>query len=92
MKDVEDIVAFIARDSDRYAIEMHERIVTAVDRLELFPESGWMIEELGGRLYREIVEWPYRIVHRVDQDCVYIGAVVHGAQNLKRAARSRGIR
>jgi toxin ParE1/3/4 len=84
---VEDIVAYIAKDSQKYAIKMSERIFHAVERLELFPESGWVIPEFGIDRYREIVVSQYRILYRFDGTDVFITAVVHGARDLKKFMR-----
>lgn len=60
LKNVEDIVAYIAKDSKEYALKMHDRIFAAVERLEVIPESGWVIPEFGLEQYREIVVSSFR--------------------------------
>jgi len=87
LKNVEDIVAYIAKDSRKYAVKMHDRIVATVDRLELFPQSGWVIPEFGLERYREIVVWPYRILYRFEGNDVFVMAVVHGNRDLKKVMR-----
>ena len=46
MRDIESVRAFIAQDSPAYAKLEARRIVAAVERLQLFPESGRMVPEL----------------------------------------------
>lgn len=88
LKNVEEIVEYIAKDSRKYAVKMHDRIVAAVDRLELFPQSGWVIPEFGLERYREIVVWPYRILYRYEGgDDIFVIAVVHGNRDLKGAIK-----
>jgi toxin ParE1/3/4 len=40
VEDVEAIKAYVARDSERYAVLLAERLVAATDGVGLFPESG----------------------------------------------------
>ncbi len=64
VEDLEAIREFIARDSPRYADLVMERLVTAVDILELFPQAGRIVPEHSRGDLRELVRPPYRIVCR----------------------------
>ena len=64
LRDVEAIRAFIAQDSPAYAALEARRILAAVERLRLFPESGRLVPERRDRTIREVVASPYRIVYR----------------------------
>jgi toxin ParE1/3/4 len=52
--DLRDIHDFIARDSPRAAEALVERLLTATERLAVFPESGRVVPEFPALGYREI--------------------------------------
>ncbi|HUT56824.1 MAG TPA: type II toxin-antitoxin system RelE/ParE family toxin [Phycisphaerae bacterium] len=56
LRDLEDIAAFSARDSDHHAALFVQRLLDATDRLAEFPESGRVIPEIGGPRFREVIE------------------------------------
>jgi plasmid stabilization system protein ParE len=80
--DLEDIAAFIARDSEYQAAMFVQRLIDATDRLAEFPEGGRVIPELGATRFREVVEGGYRIMYSVSGDQVHIDAVLHGARRF----------
>jgi len=82
VEDVEAVKAYVARDSIRYATLLAERIVAAVDRLELFPESGREVPEVGDESLREVIHGAYRIVYRIKVESVEVVTVHHAAQLL----------
>jgi toxin ParE1/3/4 len=83
VEDVEAIKAFVARDSERYAGLLAERLVAAVDRLELFPHSGRMVPEVGDNSLREVIYGDYRLVYRLKAESVEIVTIYHGARLLR---------
>lgn len=82
MADVQEIRAYIARDSPRYARAVAERLFDAADRLRRHPLSGRVVPELGQPTLREVIEPPYRIVYRVRADVLEVLTVVHGARRF----------
>jgi plasmid stabilization system protein ParE len=82
VEDVEAVKAYVARDSVRYATLLAERIVAAVDRLELFPESGRVVPEVGDESLREVIYGSYRIVYRIKAESVEVVTVHHAARLL----------
>ena len=82
VEDVEAIKAYVARDSVRYAALLAERIVAAVGRLELFPESGRVVPEVGDASLREIIYGAYRIVYRIQSESIQVVTVHHAARLL----------
>ena len=80
--DLREINDFIARDSERAAEAMVDRLQRAPDRLALFPESGRVMPEFPKLRYREIIIASYRILYRIEVDTVWIAAVVHGRRQL----------
>ena len=76
------IFEWIAKDNPRAAAEMITRIEAKVMRLAL-PELTHMGRPGLVPGTRELLEWPYIIVYRVDerQEKVVVVSVVHGAQD-----------
>ena len=82
IRDVESIRAFIAQDSSVYAELVARRIVSAVERLHFFPESGRIVPERQDSQIREIILSPYRIVYRLRTDIVEIATVFRGSRDF----------
>lgn len=78
IRDVESIRSFIAQDSPAYADLVATRIVAAVERLQLFPESGRLVPERDNPALREVVSQPYRVVYRIRGDVVEVATVFRG--------------
>jgi len=84
LDDLRDIHDFIARDSPRAAESLVDRLLTATERLETFPESGRVVPEFPELAYREIIVSSYRVLYRREANTVWIAAVVHGRRRLDR--------
>ena len=80
LEDLEAIRAYVSRDSVPYAALLIERLFAAVDRLEVFPESGRIVPEFQRRDLREVILGSYRIVYRLHADRAVILTVFHGAR------------
>jgi toxin ParE1/3/4 len=72
VQNLEDIKAFIGKDSPSYALAVVARLYHAVSQLESFPDSGRTVPERGDPTIRELVRPPYRIVYRRSTDMVEI--------------------
>ena len=81
LDDIRSIYDFIAKDSADRAALFIERLIEATDRLEDFPYSGRIIEEIGRDDCREIVYGSYRIMYEIREDTVLISAIVHSARD-----------
>ena len=66
--DLDEIHAYIARNSPRYAALVAGRLVAAVDRLRLDPASGRIVPELGDPDVREVIHGAYRLVYELRVD------------------------
>ncbi len=86
--DLDDIAAFIAEDDPRAAAELVGAAFAAVERLRRFPSAGRLVPEIPGRLYREVIVPPLRIIYRREGAQIVIVYVVRGEQRL-RASRLR---
>jgi len=84
LSDIEDIYDYIAKDSPTYARYQAERIVTSVERLCQFPESGRHLPEFPYLPHRELIVGRYRVIYRydTDRDAIYLVTIVHGSRVL----------
>jgi toxin ParE1/3/4 len=79
--DLAAVLAFISQDSFHFASVVVRRLLSAVDRLGDFPESGRTVPEFADPFVREVVRPPYRIVYRLVSDHeIHVLTVHHGAQ------------
>jgi len=78
--DLESIRDYIRRDSSYYATRFVDRIITAIDNLEHFPQAGRLIEEATDDNIRELLFHNYRIVYRAEAERVLILTIIHGAR------------
>ena len=80
--DVEEIRAYIAADSKLYAEMTVQRIVAAVERLRMFPDSGRMVPERPSPELREVIAGNFRIVYRRSPATVEVATVFRGSREL----------
>lgn len=84
LDDLQAIRDYIARDSETYAGDFVENILSAVERLSTFPRIGRVVPEADVPDIRELIFRGYRIMYRVDQDVVQVLAVIHGCRDIAR--------
>ncbi len=95
--DLEDLVSFVAMDSEGDADRLLRRLEARAATLESSPGRGRVVPELarfGMRRWRELVVRPYRLVYRIEGDTVIVLAVFDGRRDpedllLERLLRSR---
>jgi toxin ParE1/3/4 len=80
--DLNDIAAYIAKGSPRYASAVVSEILAAGRSLALFPRRGRVVPELGDEKCREVFVYEYRIIYRIEGRGVQVVAVIHGRQLL----------
>lgn len=74
---------FIAVDSGRYAVKVVEKIKKKTLILKQHQKIGRQVPEFKNELIRELFEYSYRIVYRIDSDVqVTILRIHHQAQTL----------
>ena len=61
-----------------------QELMTKVERLASFPESGRVVPEFDVPRLREIIHPPFRIVYRLDDDRVRIVRVWRSARLMKK--------
>ncbi len=73
--DLQSTYDFIRGDSPAAAASAVRRIADAIDRLELFPESGRVLPEDPAGQYRELIVRSHRVIYRADEGVVTLLAI-----------------
>jgi addiction module RelE/StbE family toxin len=83
LNDLEEIVLFIAKDSRKAALRMHDKILEKANDLEVFPKRGRLIpdKKMSAAGFRMLGIKPYVAFYRVIGNDVFIYRVLHGASN-----------
>jgi toxin ParE1/3/4 len=90
IQDLNDIGAFIAKDSARYACEVIRSLFESTDLIEAHSKAGRIVPEYNLVYLRELIRGNYRIVYRiVDKHRIDIITVHHVARRLKISRISR---
>ena len=76
------IYAYIAQDSETYALRTVDRITRRSQQIGEFPLSGRKVPEYELDQIREVFSGPYRIIYHVTADQIDVIAVIHGAMNV----------
>ena len=82
LRDVESIKDYIAQHSPANAEKVVASFDQAADRLVDFPFSARMVPEFQDPTRRETFVYQWRLMYRVEGDCVRILRVVHGRRLL----------
>jgi addiction module RelE/StbE family toxin len=82
VEDIEEIAAYLRKDSPLYAQQVVEELIAASRRLTQFPLRGRTVPELAAT-HRECFVYSYRLIYRVEQNHVLIIAVIHGKRLLE---------
>lgn len=80
--DLEAIAEYIASDSPHYARLFVLKVISAIDRLERFPEIGRVVPEMNDPAVRELILQNYRIVYRINTDVAEILTIYHSSRLL----------
>lgn len=86
VQDLIEIVAYIAGRSPQEAQHMEHRLRSRAESLGHSPARCRYVPELlfaGSRAWRELVIKPYRIVYRVHEKDVLVGAILDGRRDLQ---------
>jgi toxin ParE1/3/4 len=83
-----EALAYIASDDPAAARRFRDRVERTLRRLERFPRSGRRLPEFPTLPHREVVVRPYRFVYRMGGGVLWVVAVWHAAQSVKRPGRA----
>ena len=76
------IHAYIAKNSERYAARVVDRLTRRSQQIAEFPLSGRVVPEFEHGQIREVLEGPYRIIYCIKPEQVDVLAVLHSAQQI----------
>jgi len=76
------IYAYIAQDSETYALRTVDRITRRSQQIGEFPLSGRKVPEYELDQIREVFSGPYRIIYHIKADQIDVISVIHGAMNV----------
>lgn len=81
VRNLEDICAFIGRDSEKYASIFAQRVITAIEADN--PEIGRVVPEYAEISLREKILGNYRIVYQISSETIELVTIIHGSSLLK---------
>ncbi|MFT6656105.1 MAG: toxin ParE1/3/4 [Marinomonas primoryensis] len=84
LNNLNDIAEYIAVSNPYAARQLVESVFSKVQRLEQFPDSGRIPEEISTLNYREVVVNPCRIFYKVDNDSIYILHLLRQERDLRK--------
>ena len=82
-KDLEDTLDYIAKDSPFYAAAFAQEVLEASQTLRDLSDRGRMIPEFNRTDLRELFIRRYRLMYEINQDSVFIIALIHGAMDFR---------
>jgi len=84
--DLVEIIEYIALDSLDNSEVIFKKIKEQAVKLESFPERGRTVSELefhNINNYRELIITPWRIIYRIEEQKVYVLAVIDSRRNFE---------
>ncbi len=81
--DLRSIHDFIAHDSRHYAKKVTQDIREKTDLLDQLPNLGKTVPEVRDEKIRELSVYSYRIIYKIQDQSVFVLAVVHRRKDLK---------
>ena len=85
-QDLRKIIAYIATDSETQARKIYSAIKQKAGNLQQMPLQGRIVPELnyyGILTYRELVYQPWRIIYRIENNKVWVLAVIDSRRNVE---------
>ena len=80
--DLKDIKQYISQHAPKVAVAYVRRIRERCLKLTTLPFAHPIVAEYGNDSIRETYHGSYRIIYRIDDDCVTVLRVFHGARQL----------
>jgi addiction module RelE/StbE family toxin len=83
LDDLEELVLYIAQDSSKAALRMHNKIIEKASDLTVFPKRGRLVpdKKMSTAGFRMLGIKPYIAFYRIIGNNVFIYRVLHGASN-----------
>jgi toxin ParE1/3/4 len=80
--DLRQIYDFIAKDSRFYAQKVSLELVEKSEKLEIFPEIGRIVPEIGDPNLRELLIYSYRLIYEIFPNKIEVLTIIHGKRNF----------
>ena len=93
--DLREIIEYISQDSKSITKKQYLKIRTEAQKLTNFPDKGRVVPELKKQnieKYRELIIVPWRLFYRIEQEKVYVLAVIDGRRNIEDILLARNLR
>lgn len=84
LNSLNDIAEYIAVSNPYAARQLVENVFSKVQRLEQFPDSDRIPEEISTLNYREVIVNPCRVFYKIDNDSVYILHLLRQERDLRK--------
>lgn len=84
LENLEEIAEYIALSNPGAAASLVQSVFEAVERLERFPDSGRIPQEVGEFDYRELIVNPCRVFYKAHEQAVYIVHVLRQERDVRR--------
>jgi len=84
LDNLNDIAEYIAVSNIYAAKQLVDNLFNKVQRLEQFPESGRIPEEIEKLNYQEVVVNPCRVFYKIEGNSVYILHVLRQERDLRK--------
>jgi plasmid stabilization system protein ParE len=81
--ELDDIVAYIAKDAPLSALVFLEEVLATADTLVTLAMRGRIVPELQSPLIRELFIKHYRLLYEIQDRAVYVLGFIHGARDFK---------
>jgi plasmid stabilization system protein ParE len=88
---LDDVIAYIARDSAQAAVQVLERALSTAASLGSLSERGRIVPELADPAIREVFVHRYRLLYRIEHDRVVVVAFLHGARDFTTWRQTQGL-
>jgi addiction module RelE/StbE family toxin len=83
-QDLKLIHDYIARDSKYYAKKVSFEIVEKSEKINIFPEIGRSVLEIGDPKIRELIIYSYRLIYEILPHKIEILALIHGKRDFSK--------
>lgn len=83
-QDLKLIHDYIARDSKYYAKKVSFEIVEKSEKINIFPEIGRSVPEIGDLKIRELIIYSYRLIYEILPHKIEILALIHGKRDFSK--------
>ncbi|GHV64603.1 plasmid stabilization protein [Spirochaetia bacterium] len=84
--DLNQIISYISENNPKNALKVYERLRAKIYSLNQFPNKGGYVPELLKRNikdYRQLLESPWRIIYKVENNEVKILMVLDSRRNIQ---------